>query len=60
MVMALWNLRLRGSIVTMGLTAPPCTIISSTVSSSTGWTLNPTSTRFTSDLEDGVVIVPPG
>ena len=51
MVIALWNLRLLGSIVTIGLTAPPCTIISSTVSSSTCWTLNPTSTRLTSVLQ---------
>ena len=50
-VMALWNFLLLGSIVTIGLTAPPWTMISSTVSSSIGCTLMPTLTRLTSDLK---------
>lgn len=54
MVMALWNFRLRGSIVTIGLTDPPWTIISSTISSSTGRAHKPTSTRLTSVLQKDV------
>ena len=52
-VMALWNFLRRGSMVTIGLTDPPWTIISSTISSSIGCTLKPTFTFFTSDLEIG-------
>ena len=49
-VIGLWNLRRRGSRVTIGETAPPCTRISSTMSSSIRVAEMPMAVSRVSDL----------
>ena len=53
--MALWNFLLRGSMVRIGLTDPPCSMISSAIEASRCDTDSPTLTLLTSDLKQAKI-----